>query len=51
MGEQGFSFSEKYDVILTNIGTFAERAGITKDALEVVYEKMSQSAIRYQGLV
>ena len=38
-GEQGFSFSEKYDVILTNIGTFAERAGITKDALEVVYEE------------
>ena len=38
-GNKGFSFSEKYDVILTNIGTFAERAGITKDALEVVYEE------------
>ena len=26
-------------MILTKIGTFAERAGITKDALEVVYEE------------
>ena len=38
-GEEGFSISEKYDVLITNIGTFAQRAGVTKEALTVVYDE------------
>ena len=38
-GENGFTLSDKYDVMVTNIGTFAQRAGITKEALSVVYDE------------
>ena len=38
-GENGFTLSDKYDVMVTNIGTFAQRAGITKEALTVVYDE------------
>ena len=38
-GAEGFSISEKYDVLITNIGTFAQRAGVTKEALTVVYDE------------
>ena len=38
-GKEGFSVSEKYDVLITNIGTFAQRAGVTKEALTVVYDE------------
>ena len=38
-GEEGFSISEKYDVVITTIGTFAQRAGVTKEALTVVYDE------------
>ena len=38
-GNDGFSLSEKYDVLITNVGTFAQRAGVTKEALSVVYDE------------
>ncbi|MDA9690093.1 hypothetical protein N9V13_06750, partial [Betaproteobacteria bacterium] len=38
-GDKGFSLSERYDVMITNIGTFAQRAGVTKEALTVVYQE------------
>ncbi|OUV02958.1 MAG: flagellar hook-associated protein FlgK [Betaproteobacteria bacterium TMED82] len=38
-GESGLTMSEGYDDIINRIGNFAQRAGVSKEALTVVYDE------------